>query len=208
LENWRSWCKSVEILWPFSISRLTCWRMTTHYSRFGSRWEVQNWGWELSFVYPLRRKPVHVLRESAAAVLDGSNFPTLQLPAALFLGMSAGSVAEKSLFSTTGLVCNIRRSSLSPATLHKLIFLRDNLDFVKEQCSEQLLSSHWRDVTWRSAPFALRLLDVDYFFISDFESLRATWLGRLANSNNWHKTSACGLHYRHFIEWPYICYVV
>ena len=36
----------------------------------------------------------------------------------------------------------------------------------------------------RSAPFALRLLVVDHFFICDFESLRVAGLHQLANSNN------------------------
>jgi len=66
----------------------------------------------------------------------GSNYPTLQLTASLFLEVSAGSVAVESLFSITGLLCNSYRSSLSPATLHKLTFLHDNLDFIIEQCSE------------------------------------------------------------------------
>jgi len=64
----------------------------------------------------------------------GNNFPTLQVLAGLFLGMSAGSVAVESLFSVTGLIRNSRQSSLSPATLHKLTFLHDNLDFITEQC--------------------------------------------------------------------------
>ena len=33
-----------------------------------SRWEVQDRGWELSFVYSLSSKPVHVLAESAAVL--------------------------------------------------------------------------------------------------------------------------------------------
>jgi hypothetical protein len=65
----------------------------------------------------------------------GSSYPTLQQLAALFLGMSAGSVPVESLFSITGLICNSRRSSLSPAKLNKLCFLHDNLDFVMDACA-------------------------------------------------------------------------
>ena len=57
----------------------------------------------------------------------GNNFPTLQV--------LAGLMAVESLFSVTGLICNSRRSSLPPATLHKLTLLHDNLDFIIEQCS-------------------------------------------------------------------------
>jgi len=59
----------------------------------------------------------------------------LQQLAGLFLGMSASSVPVESLFSMTGLICNSRRSSLSPATLHKISFVHDNLDFVIQQYS-------------------------------------------------------------------------
>jgi len=53
--------------------------------------------------------------------------------------------------------------------------------------------SQWHDVRiCRSAPFALRLLDVDHFFICDFESLRVAGLHQLANSNNsWNSPPHC-----------------
>jgi len=50
----------------------------------------------------------------------------------LFLGMSAGSVPVKSMFSVTGLICSSRRSRLSHDTLHKICFLHDNFDFIVE----------------------------------------------------------------------------
>jgi len=71
----------------------------------------------------------------------GNNFRTLQVLAGLFLGMSAGSVAVDSLFSVTGLICNGQRSSLSSATLQKLTFLHDSLDFIIEQCSTSVIES-------------------------------------------------------------------
>ena len=43
----------------------------------------------------------------------------------------------------------------------------------------------------RSAPFALRLLVVDHFFICDFESLRVAGLHQLANSNNFRNSPHC-----------------
>jgi len=53
---------------------------------------------------------------------------------------------------------------------------------------------------------ALRLLDVDYFVICDFESLRLTgwleWLTVISDT----KTSAVCYYYCHFIQWPHICY--
>ena len=70
---------------------------------------------------------------------NGKNFPTLQVLAGLFLGMSTGSMAVQSLFFVNGLICNSRRSGLSPATLHKLTFLHDYLDFIIKQCS----TSEW-----------------------------------------------------------------
>lgn len=65
---------------------------------------------------------------------NGNSYPILQHLAALYLGMSAGSVPVESLFSISGLVCNSRRSSLCPSKLHKICFLHDNLSFVIESC--------------------------------------------------------------------------
>ena len=36
----------------------------------------------------------------------------------------------ESMFSVTGLICNSRRSRLSPDKLHKICFLHDNIDFI------------------------------------------------------------------------------
>ena len=85
----------------------------------------------------------------------------------------------------TGLLCNCRRSSLSPATLHKLISCMTTCTLSYSSVQNQLLRSQWHDVRiCRSAPFALCLLDVGHFFICDFEWLRVAGLHQLANSNN------------------------
>src|SRR6218665_1302785 len=54
----------------------------------------------------------------------------LQQLAALFLGMLAGSVPVKCLFSVTGLICNSRQSSICPSKLNKISFRHNNLDYV------------------------------------------------------------------------------
>ena len=58
------------------------------------------------------------------------NYPVLQQLAELFLGMSAGSVPVECLFSTAGLICNGKRSSLCPSKLNKICFLHDNLEYI------------------------------------------------------------------------------
>ena len=58
--------------------------------------------------------------------LNESLYPTLSQLAQLYLAMSASSVPVESMFSITGLICNSRRSSLSPAKLHRVSFVHDN----------------------------------------------------------------------------------
>jgi len=57
-------------------------------------------------------------------------YPMLQPLAALFFGMSAGSVPVEWLFSVTGLICNSRRSRICPSKLNKISFFHDNLDYI------------------------------------------------------------------------------
>ena len=64
----------------------------------------------------------------------GKNYPLLQQLAAIFLGMSAGSVPVECLFYITGLICNGRRSSICPSKLNKTSFLHDNLDYILSIC--------------------------------------------------------------------------
>jgi hypothetical protein len=59
-------------------------------------------------------------------------FPTLSQVARLYLGMSASSVPVECLFSTAGLICNTKRSSISPEKLNRIIFLHDNFEYVKD----------------------------------------------------------------------------
>ena len=65
---------------------------------------------------------------------------TLLRLAALFLGMSAGSVfcarGKYVLGRVARLICNSRRSSLSPDKLHKICFLHDNLQFILDSCDD------------------------------------------------------------------------
>src|SRR6218665_1525854 len=62
------------------------------------------------------------------------NFQMLQKLAALFLGMSAGSVPVECIFSVTGLFYNSRRPSICLSKLNKNSFLHDNLDSACDEC--------------------------------------------------------------------------
>jgi len=118
----------------------------------------------------------------------GNNFPTLQVLAGLFLGMLAGSVAVESLFSVTGLICNGRRSSLSPATLHKLTFLHDNLDFIIEQCSTSEWENHClarTNVTWHLQCVYQTLTISSFAILSHFDSQGwLDWLTVISDTKN------------------------
>jgi len=59
-----------------------------------------------------------------------SLYPTLSKVAQLYLAMSASSVPVESMFSITGLICNSRRSSLSPCKLHRVSFIHDNIGLI------------------------------------------------------------------------------
>jgi hAT family C-terminal dimerisation region len=56
-------------------------------------------------------------------------YPTLSQ---LYLAMSASSIPVESMFSIAGLICNSRRSSLSPEKLHRVSFVRDNIKLITE----------------------------------------------------------------------------
>ena len=66
----------------------------------------------------------------------GSSYPILNQLASLLIGMSAGSVPVESMISVTGLICNSRRSRLSPDKLHKICFLHDTIDFTVDTDNE------------------------------------------------------------------------
>ena len=57
-------------------------------------------------------------------------YPTLAKGAKQFLTMNCSSVAVESMFSTTGLVVNSRRSSLEPCRLNYISFIHDNIKFM------------------------------------------------------------------------------
>ena len=166
--------------------------------------EKFNRGWELSFVYSLWRKTVHVLAASAAVLeRHGNNFPTLQVLAGFFLGMSAGSMAVESLLILcywtnmqqpaikliTSNTAQVNFPAWQPGLYHRAVF-----NFRVISCLART-----------NVTSAVRLLDVDYFVKCDFESLRLTGLSRLANSNKWHKTVRFVLLLLSFIQWPHIC---
>jgi hypothetical protein len=55
-------------------------------------------------------------------------FPSLCQLAKLHLSSSATSVPVECMFSTTGLIMNSKRSSLSAEKLHRVSFVHDNFD--------------------------------------------------------------------------------
>ena len=55
-----------------------------------------------------------------------AKYPTLQHVARCYLSISASSVPVKSMFSTTGLILNSKRSSLVPHKLNYITFIHDN----------------------------------------------------------------------------------
>lgn len=61
-------------------------------------------------------------------------FPMLSKVAQVYLGMSASSVPVESMFSTTGIIANGKRSSIGPDKLNRVLFIHDNFDFVTQFC--------------------------------------------------------------------------
>ena len=59
-------------------------------------------------------------------------FPIPSKVASLHLGMSASTVPVECLVSTTGLICNSKRSSIGPEKLNRVVFLHENFDYKKE----------------------------------------------------------------------------
>ena len=59
-----------------------------------------------------------------------SMFPILSQLAVLYLSMSASSVGVESMFSTTGLISNGKRSMLSSDKLNRISFIHDNCKFL------------------------------------------------------------------------------
>jgi len=57
-------------------------------------------------------------------------YPTLCQLASIHLSASAASVPVESMFSTTGLVANSKRSSLSAERLHRICFVHDNHSYL------------------------------------------------------------------------------
>ena len=55
-----------------------------------------------------------------------AKYPTLQHVARCYLSISASSVPVESMFSTTGLILNSKRSSLVPHKLNYITFIHDN----------------------------------------------------------------------------------
>jgi hypothetical protein len=56
--------------------------------------------------------------------------PRLSSIARVFLAIHAGSVPVKCLFSTTGLILNSKRCSLSPDKVNMVTFIYDNYDYL------------------------------------------------------------------------------
>ena len=56
--------------------------------------------------------------------------PTLAQMAKVYLCLSPGSVPVESLFSTTGLILNSKRSSLDPFRCNMITFVHDNNKFL------------------------------------------------------------------------------
>ena len=63
---------------------------------------------------------------------NSSLFPLLSQLASVYLGTSASSVPVESLFSTTGLILNGKRCSLTPDELNMIVFIHDNFDRIVE----------------------------------------------------------------------------
>jgi len=74
-------------------------------------------------------------------------FPILSQIAALYLVTSASSVPVESLFSTTGLVLNSRRSSLKPDKLNKTVFMHDNFQLIADYASYVAVPGNAQEVT-------------------------------------------------------------
>jgi hypothetical protein len=55
-----------------------------------------------------------------------AKYPTLQHVARCYLSKSASSVPVESMFSTTGLILNSKRSSTVPQKLNYITFIHDN----------------------------------------------------------------------------------
>jgi hypothetical protein len=53
-------------------------------------------------------------------------FPILAKVAQVYLGMSSSSVPVECMFSTTGLISNGKRSSISPERMNRVLFIHDN----------------------------------------------------------------------------------
>lgn len=59
-----------------------------------------------------------------------STLPRLSCIARVFLAIHAGSVPVECLFSTTGLILNSKRCSLSPDKVNMITFIHDNYDYL------------------------------------------------------------------------------
>jgi len=76
-----------------------------------------------------------------------SRFPILSQMAALRPVTRASSVPVKSLFPTTGLVLNSRRSSLKPDKLNKTVFMHDNFQLIADYASYLAVPGNAQEVT-------------------------------------------------------------
>ena len=57
-------------------------------------------------------------------------YPHLSILAREYLGIPSSSVAVESMFSTTGLILNSRRSSLNPINMNMTVFIHDNISLI------------------------------------------------------------------------------
>ena len=58
--------------------------------------------------------------------LDEESLPILSKVAQISLDMSSSSVPVESMFSTTGIISNGKKSSTGPEKLNKVVFIHDN----------------------------------------------------------------------------------
>jgi hypothetical protein len=58
------------------------------------------------------------------------DYPQLAALARVFLAVNAGSVPVECLFSTTGLIMNSKRCSLSPYKMNMITFVHDNYKYM------------------------------------------------------------------------------
>lgn len=60
-------------------------------------------------------------------------YPSLAALAREHLSVPATSVPVEAMFSTTGLILNSKRSSLSPANMNMILFIHDNIDAINSE---------------------------------------------------------------------------